>query len=272
MRMAFGMGVARLWCSKHSVPGPPARCEALRRFAKNAGDHTYSHPESEQPRTAVRETGTKVAASSVSAHRLRMEHFAPPPSEEASTNRFDPGATTAPALTEMLRRALAELNASAVGVTRASGGPPRYFTRSAIAARFFEDICSVGLAALKEQTHAKSGVFGANRVKGDEQGPIRGRLIAVSLRNTGGMPVGILIATRLIEEPKFGAQESQKLLALAPEFAVALTPPRAVPVLAAASVQTSMPTTTPPSPRCSTGARSSGRFESRSPPTGCRAA
>jgi Amt family ammonium transporter len=134
----------------------------------------------------------------------------------------------------MLRRALAELNASAVGVTRASGGPPRYFTRSAIAARFFEDICSVGLAALKEQTHAKSGVFGANRVKGDEQGPIRGRLIAVSLRNASGMPLGILIATRLIEEPKFGAPESQKLLALAPEFATALTPPRAAPVVAAA--------------------------------------
>src|SRR6185369_1493100 len=37
---------------------------------------------------------------------------------------------------------------------------------------------------------------------------------------------GILIATRLIEEPKFGAQESQKLLSLAPEFAAALTPPR----------------------------------------------
>jgi diguanylate cyclase (GGDEF)-like protein len=169
-----------------------------------------------------------------------MEHSAPPPSE-ASTNRFDPGATAAPALTEMLRRALAELNASAVGVTRASGGPPRYFTRSAIAARFFEDICSVGLTALKEQTHAKSGVFGANRVKGDEQGPIRGRLIAVSLRNVSGMPLGILIATRLIEEPKFGAPESQKLLALAPEFATALTPPRAAPVVAAAPAAPNSP-------------------------------
>jgi Amt family ammonium transporter len=53
------------------------------------------------------------------------------------------------------------------------------------------------------------------------------------------MPMGILIATRLIEEPKFGALESQKLLALAPEFAMALTPPRAVPVVAAAPVQAS---------------------------------
>lgn len=135
-------------------------------------------------------------------------------------------ATTAPALTEMLRRALTELNASAVGVTRANGGPPRYFTRNAVAARFFEDICSNGLETLKEQTHAKTGVFGTNRVKGDEKGPIRGRLIAVSLTSASGMPVGILIATRLIEEKRFGAQESQKLLELAPEFALALTPPR----------------------------------------------
>lgn len=148
---------------------------------------------------------------------------------ETPQSRFDPGATTAPALTEMLRRALTELNASAVGVTRANGGPPRYFTRNAVAARFFEDICSAGLETLKEQTQSKSSVFGANRVKGDEKGPVRGRLIAVSLRSASGMPVGILIATRLIEEKKFGAQESQKLLALAPEFALALTPLRPSP-------------------------------------------
>src|SRR5688572_20836396 len=156
-----------------------------------------------------------------------MEDRVPSPFGEATHSRFDPGATTAPALTEMLRRALVELNASAVGVSRASGGPPRYFTRNAVAARFFEDICSAGLETLKDQTQAKSGVFGANRVKGDERGPVRGRLIAISLRSASGLPVGILIATRLIEEKKFGAQESQKLLALAPEFALALTPPRA---------------------------------------------
>jgi Amt family ammonium transporter len=149
------------------------------------------------------------------------------------------GAKTAPALTDLLRRALGELGASAVGVTRATGGPPRYFTRSAVAAQFFEDICSTGLETLKEQTQAKAGVFGTNRVKGDASGPVRGRLIAVSLRSSKGVPLGILIATRLIEEQKFGAQESQKLLALAPEFAAALAPPRPAipqpPVLEAAA-------------------------------------
>src|SRR5262245_20831779 len=154
-----------------------------------------------------------------------MEKSELQPSEEAS-NRRSEGGKGASALTDLLRRALTELGASAVGVTRAGGGPPRYFTRSAIAAQFFEDICSTGLETLKEQTQAKSGVFGTNRVKGDTQGPVRGRLIAVSLRSSKGLPLGILIATRLIDEPKFGAQESQKLLSLAPEFAAVLTPPR----------------------------------------------
>lgn len=154
-----------------------------------------------------------------------MEKSELPPSNEGS-NRRSAGGPPASALTDLLRRALTDLGASAVGVTRAGGGAPRYFTRSAVAAQFFEDICSTGLEALKEQTQAKAGVFGTNRVKGDSQGPVRGRLIAISLRSSKGLPLGILIATRLIDEPKFGSQESQKLLALAPEFAAALTPAR----------------------------------------------
>jgi len=154
-----------------------------------------------------------------------MEKREAPPSGEAPHRRSE-GGSTASALTDLLRRALGELDASAVGVTRVTSGTPRYFTRSAVAAQFFEDICATGLETLKEQTQAKAGVFGTNRVKGDSEGPVRGRLIAVSLRSSKGLPLGILIATRLIEEPKFGAQESQKLLSLAPEFAAALTPPR----------------------------------------------
>jgi len=149
-----------------------------------------------------------------------------PPSGNAPRPRPENGTQT-PAQTELLRRALAELKASAVGVTRAIGGPPRYFTRSAVAARFFEDVCSAIVDTLKEQTHAKNGVFGTNRVKSDAAGPVRGRLIAISLRNSAGLPLGTLIATRLIDEPKFGAEESQKLLAFAPEFLAAVTPPGA---------------------------------------------
>src|SRR3569833_472717 len=119
-----------------------------------------------------------------------MEKSELPPSTEAS-NRRSEGGNGPSALTDLLRRALADLAASAIGVTRAGGGAPRYFTRSAVAAQFFEDICSTGLDALKEQTQAKAGVFGTNRVKGDTQGPVRGRLIAVSLRSSKGMPLGI---------------------------------------------------------------------------------
>jgi diguanylate cyclase (GGDEF)-like protein len=132
-------------------------------------------------------------------------------------------------LTESLRRAVTELDASAVGVTRSSGGPPKYFTRSAVAAQLFEDICAGGLEVLKAQTQTKGGVFGTNRVRADDGGPVRGRLIAVSLRSDKGLPLGILVAVRLIEEAKFGAQESQKLLAMARDFENALVAERAAP-------------------------------------------
>jgi len=141
----------------------------------------------------------------------------------ASSHRPDSG-TQPPGLTELLRHALTELKASAVGVTRATGGPPRYFTRSAAAAKFFEEVCSGGLEALKGRTQANNAVFGTNRVKRDAEGPVRGRLIAISLRSTSGLPLGILVATRLIEEPRFGSDESHALLSIAPELIAALTP------------------------------------------------
>jgi diguanylate cyclase (GGDEF)-like protein len=164
-----------------------------------------------------------------------MPQSVPLPESEQPPRRPDPGAD-AHGLTEALRRAVTELDASAVGVTRAAGGSPKYFTRNALAAQFFEDICAAGLESLKAQTQAKDGVFGTNRVRADNGGPVRGRLIAVSLRSAQGVPVGILIAVRLIEEAKFGARESQKLLALASEFAALLASQRtpAVPTLPAA--------------------------------------
>src|SRR4029079_1333379 len=66
--------------------------------------------------------------------------------------------------------------------------------------------------------------------------PVRGRLIAISLRSDKGLPLGILIAVRMIEEAKFGAKESQKLLSLAREFAKLLTPQRAATPRAAPTV------------------------------------
>jgi diguanylate cyclase (GGDEF)-like protein len=155
-----------------------------------------------------------------------MPHSALPGSEESS-RRPESGAQL-PGLTEALRRALTELDAAAVGITRATGGAPKYFTRNALAAQFFEDVCATGLESLQVQTQAKDGVFGTNRVRANSSGPVRGRLMALSLRSDKGVPVGILIAVRLLEEPKFGSRESQKLLALAKEFAVLLSPQRAV--------------------------------------------
>ena len=152
-----------------------------------------------------------------------MSHGAPLPSAEKSLRRADPGVKSH-GLTESLRRALTELGASAIGVTRTSGGPPKYFTRSASAAAFFEEICANALVTLQAQTQSKGGVFGTNRVRSNSDGPVRGRLIAVTLIGPRGAPLGTLIAVRLIEEEKFGARESQKLLDLVPEFVELLLP------------------------------------------------
>ncbi len=140
-----------------------------------------------------------------------------PPSEEPGRSP-ESGGVRPRTLTDALRQALAQLGSSAIGVTRGSGGPPKYFTRNAPAAQFFEDICSSALPLLQAETQTKGRVFGSNRVRADSDGPVRGRMIAVSLRDPQGAPLGILVAVRLIEEAKFGAQESQTILALAPEF------------------------------------------------------
>ena len=156
----------------------------------------------------------------------------PLPSSEDSPASSEPARPRARNLTEALRYAVTDLDASAVGVTRAAGGPPKYFTRSALAAQFFEDVCTNGLQMLKAQTQTKGGVFGTNRVRADSTGPVRGRLIAVSLRSPQGAPLGTLVAVRLIEEAKFGAAESQKLLALGRDFEALLVEERSAPPVA----------------------------------------
>ena len=151
---------------------------------------------------------------------------APLPTSEGSPRSSEPTRPRARSLTEALRQAVTELGASAVGVTRADGGPAKYFTRNAQAAQFFEDVCANGLPLLKAQTQTKGGVFGTNRVRADSNGPVRGRLIAVSLGGTHGVPAATLVAVRLIEENKFGSVESQKLLALGRELEALLVEER----------------------------------------------
>jgi Amt family ammonium transporter len=115
------------------------------------------------------------------------------------------------------------LEASAVGVASASGAPPKYFSRTVSAAQLFEDICANGSQTLRTRAPTKNGVFGANRVRAERDGPVRGRLIAVPLKSTKGQAPDILLAVRLIEEPKFSTDDSQKLLALAREIDAFLT-------------------------------------------------
>ncbi|HEY8507716.1 MAG TPA: bifunctional diguanylate cyclase/phosphodiesterase [Steroidobacteraceae bacterium] len=122
-------------------------------------------------------------------------------------------------LTEALRRALADLEAAAVGIARCDGRPPKFFTRSAAAAAFFEDICGAGTAALEGLARNAQGVIGANHVRSHPDGPIRGRLIAAPLHDANGAKFGFLVSVRMVEQPKFGARETQTLLALVPQIA-----------------------------------------------------
>jgi diguanylate cyclase (GGDEF)-like protein len=155
-----------------------------------------------------------------------MSPSVPTPSNEVSTPASRKDSPRARSLTEALRAALADLGAAAVGVTRASGGAPKYFTRTAQAAQFFEDVCANGLQVLA-QAATKGNVFGTNRVRSDSSGPVRGKLIAVSLYSPQGSQLGILVAIRLIDDAKFGAVESTKLQTMAREFEAILVAERA---------------------------------------------
>jgi diguanylate cyclase (GGDEF)-like protein len=163
------------------------------------------------------------------------------PNQVADARR-DAGASPL-SLTEALRRALAELDASAVGVARPSGGKPKYFTRTAVAAKFFEDICATGLDSLFEQASASHAVVGTNRVRAEANGPVLGRLIAVGLRDAGGRMLGLFLAVRTNDQAKFGTRESQLLVSLAAQVATLVAPRReaAVPARASAAAPAEPP-------------------------------
>lgn len=117
-----------------------------------------------------------------------------------------------------------ELQASAVGVTSTGGGTLKHFTRNAAAAQLLEDICANARTLLGAHTQAEERVFGTNRVRAHTTGPIRGRVIATSLRDEQGTSLGLLVAVRLLEEPGFSARESQRMRALAAEIIGQLGP------------------------------------------------
>jgi diguanylate cyclase (GGDEF)-like protein len=175
-----------------------------------------------------------------------MSQSAPNPTPEA---RRDSGASPL-SLTETLRRALADLEASAVGVARPAGGKPKYFTRTAQAAKFFEDIVATGLDALYSQASTSDAVVGTNRVRAEANGPVLGRLIAVALRDAGGKMIGLFMAVRTIDQAKFGTRESQLLVNLSAQVAAQIAPRReaAVPARKPAPPTPAWPAVVTPAP------------------------
>ena len=173
-----------------------------------------------------------------------MSQSAPNPGPEAGR---DSGASPL-SLTETLRRALADLEASAVGVARPAGGKPKYFTRTAQAAKFFEDVVATGLDALYSQASNSDAVVGTNRVRAEANGPVLGRLIAVALRDGSGRMIGLFMAVRTIDQAKFGTRESQLLVSLSAQVAAQIAPRReaAVPARKPAAPTPAWPAVVPP--------------------------
>lgn len=197
-------------------------------------DSRVSRPESygfaTNERTAslgVASLGTKVLRLSEVECTGTMPAGAPVESSEQPLPSLEQR-LQARSVTKLLREAVIGIGVSAVGVTTGSGKRPRYFTRSAPAAQFFEAVCAANIEALHAQIQARDRVFATNRVRENSGVPVRGRLIAASLRSEDGESLGVLIATRLVEEPKFTRDDTQKLLAFARELASTLTMPCAV--------------------------------------------
>src|SRR5262249_47480039 len=154
-------------------------------------------------RRSKRLRAARLQSRGLSFDTRAMAPSAPISSTESAASAQRDNGSGSLSLTETLRRALAEIDAAAIGVARPTGGKPKYFTRTAAAAQFFEEICATGLDALQTQANASHGVVGTNRVRSNADGPVRGRLIALALRDANGTVIGLLLAIRTIDQAKF---------------------------------------------------------------------
>jgi diguanylate cyclase (GGDEF)-like protein len=121
-------------------------------------------------------------------------------------------------LEDALQRFQAEIDAVAVGVSVDDGDLSRNVSRSEEFARLLGDVWRHGAASLLEQVRGATGAIGTNKLKARSDGPVCGKLIAVGLRDATGAMTGLVVALRTVEQEKFGAKESQRIVALAAEI------------------------------------------------------
>ncbi|HUN25592.1 MAG TPA: GGDEF domain-containing protein [Steroidobacteraceae bacterium] len=146
----------------------------------------------------------------------------PHPSETLPPRRLAPSA-----LDDVLRRVQAQLDAAVVAL-KAQGNIAKTLVREVPGARVIEDLWRHGADNLMEQVRAApDGTVGTNRLRGEADGPVCGRLVAVALRDSGGVTFGILAAVRTVSQAKLGPQESQRMAEFAAEIAKLFAEPRA---------------------------------------------
>ncbi len=141
------------------------------------------------------------------------------PASFQATDRASPPPPTAAVLDEALRRAQAKLESAFVAI-QVEGGISRSLLREIPGAKVLEDLWRHGGAGLLEQVRAApDGKIGTNRLRGERGGPICGKLLGAALRDAGGAFLGILVAIRTVEQPKFGPDESHHIVEVAGEVA-----------------------------------------------------
>jgi diguanylate cyclase (GGDEF)-like protein len=140
----------------------------------------------------------------------------------ASLQSTDPASPLAPAtavLDEALRRTQAKLEAALVAI-QVDGGISRSLLRDMPGAKVLEDLWRHGAAGLLEQVRsARDSKIGTNRLRGERNGPVCGKLLGAALRDASGAFLGIVVAARTVEQPKFGPDESHQIVELAREVA-----------------------------------------------------
>lgn len=127
-------------------------------------------------------------------------------------------------LEEALRRVQSKLDAALVAL-RIEGGASQTLARDVPGARVLEDLWRHGSRDLMAQVQAApDGLIGTNRLRGERDGPVCGKLVAGAIRDASGAPIGILVAVRTVEQPKIGPVESEQMAALAAEIGALLSP------------------------------------------------
>jgi Amt family ammonium transporter len=128
------------------------------------------------------------------------------------------------AIEAVLRRAQTALDAALVAVRGNNGRLAQSVSLDVSGVRVLEDLWRHGAEGLLEQVRGSQGTLGTNRLRGQRDGPVCGKLVAAAVRDPGGAIIGLLAALRTVEQAKLGSAESQLIAEFAGEISALLAP------------------------------------------------